>query len=188
MEEKILEYVNPRDLKPYPWNTKEHPVEQVQLIAESIRRFGFRGSVVVDANNTILAGHGRVEAAIKLGLEAIPVERVDFGKAGNLAYHLADNKTSTDTGYNQHNVVLTLNTLADLGYDGMQDLRLEEFRPDGLDLGPPPPDDEGEEESGGWVGQITLKVPREEIEHFEADLDELIRRYDGIEKKVKKVK
>lgn len=80
-------------LKPYPNNTKEHPEKQVEKIAESIKEFGFNQPIVIDSDNEIIAGHGRLEAAKKLGYDMVPVVRKEgLTKEQVQAYRLADNR------------------------------------------------------------------------------------------------
>ena len=88
-------YLPPGDLKPYPKNAKKHPDEQVTHIANSIREFGFRQPIVVDKDNTVVIGHGRLMAAKKLNLDTVPVVRADdLTEAQINALRLADNKTN----------------------------------------------------------------------------------------------
>lgn len=95
MKEMNIEYLSPKDLTPYPANAKKHPKEQVQHIANSIREFGFRQPIVVDADNVVVIGHGRLLAAKKLGLESVPVVRADDLTDEQIrALRLADNKTN----------------------------------------------------------------------------------------------
>ena len=61
-----LVYVDPACLKPHPENPRTHSKEQVRKIAASIKRFGFRNPVLVDENNNVVAGHGRLLAAAEL--------------------------------------------------------------------------------------------------------------------------
>jgi DNA modification methylase len=80
-------------LTPYPKNPWRHSDAQVALIAGSIAAFGFNAPILVDAKGGILAGHGRYLAALKLGLETVPVVILDhLGETDGRAYVLADNK------------------------------------------------------------------------------------------------
>lgn len=80
-------------LKPYSKNAKKHPKNQVEQIANSIKEFGFNQPVVVDKNNEIIVGHGRIEAAKLLGLKEVPVLKLEnLTEAQIKAYRLADNK------------------------------------------------------------------------------------------------
>lgn len=85
--------MNIDDIRPYPRNAKKHPKSQVEKIAKSIKRFGFNQPIVIDKNNEIVVGHGRYEAAKLLGLQDVPVVRVDsLSEEEVKAYRLADNK------------------------------------------------------------------------------------------------
>jgi site-specific DNA-methyltransferase (adenine-specific) len=80
------------EIKPYGKNAKKHPTKQVQAIASSIIQFGFNQPIVVDKDDVIIVGHGRYLAAHTLGLEKIPVIKVDITGEQAKAYRLADNK------------------------------------------------------------------------------------------------
>ena len=95
MEDLKIVYLPPGELTPYEHNAKRHPDDQVEHIANSIREFGFRQPIVVDADNVVVIGHGRLLAAKKLGLDAVPVVRADdLTEAQIKAPRLADNKTN----------------------------------------------------------------------------------------------
>lgn len=80
-------------LKPYKNNAKRHPKEQVERIAESIRQFGFTQPVLVDKNNVVIAGHGRILGAKKIGMTEVPVIYLeDLTDEQVKAYRLIDNK------------------------------------------------------------------------------------------------
>lgn len=80
-------------LIPYANNPKKHPEKQVSLIAGSIAEFGFLVPLVVDAENIIVSGHGRYEAALKLGLDSLPcIRAAHLTEAQIKAFRLADNK------------------------------------------------------------------------------------------------
>ena len=72
-----VRYQNVAALKPYAGNARTHSDKQIAQIAASIRNFGFNNPVLVDAENRIIAGHGRVEAAKRLGLTSVPTIRLD---------------------------------------------------------------------------------------------------------------
>ena len=83
------------DLKPYPQNAKKHPAEQVEHIANSIREFGFQQPIVVDKDNVVVIGHGRLLAAKKLNMDSVPCVRADDLTDEQIkALRLADNKTN----------------------------------------------------------------------------------------------
>ena len=84
-----------RDLIPYEKNAKNHPDDQIEHIANSIREFGFRQPLVIDAQNVVVIGHGRLMAAKKLGMAEVPCVRADdLSEAQIKALRLADNKTN----------------------------------------------------------------------------------------------
>lgn len=95
MKDLEILYISPQELTPYTKNAKIHPAEQVEHIANSIQQFGFRQPIVVDADNVVIIGHGRLLAAQKLGLEKVPVVKADdLTEAQIKALRLADNKTN----------------------------------------------------------------------------------------------
>jgi len=82
-------------LIPYSNNPKDHPESQVNKIASSIKNYGWDQPIVVDGDGEIIKGHGRLQAAQKLGLEKVPViERSDLSDAEAKAARIADNKTA----------------------------------------------------------------------------------------------
>lgn len=88
-------YLKPDDLIPYENNTKIHPPEQVKRIAESIKRFGWQQPIVVDRENVVIIGHGRLMAAKQLMLDSVPVVYADnLTEEEAQALRLADNKTN----------------------------------------------------------------------------------------------
>lgn len=88
-----IEYVDIKSVKPYKNNAKKHTKKQVEMIAKSIKMFGFNQPVLIDKNNTVVVGHGRVLAAKKNKLNKIPVVRIENLTDEELnAYRLIDNK------------------------------------------------------------------------------------------------
>lgn len=80
------------NIRPYPKNAKKHPRRQIEQIAASIKEFGFNQPIVIDRENTVIVGHGRLEAAKLLGLEDVPAIQVNLTEEQAKAYRLADNK------------------------------------------------------------------------------------------------
>ncbi len=106
------------ELIPYANNARTHSEAQVAQIASSIREFGFNNPVLVDGGNGIIAGHGRVLAAAKLGLQKVPViELTHLSDAQKRAYILADNRLAENAGWDRELLALELGDLADLGLD-----------------------------------------------------------------------
>ena len=90
-----VEYMRPDELTPYEGNAKLHPADQVEHIANSIKMFGWTQPIVVDENNVVVIGHGRLMAAKELHLDKVPVvRRDDLTEAQIDACRLADNKTN----------------------------------------------------------------------------------------------
>ena len=90
-----VERVSRDELIPYSNNPKEHPDEQVNKIASSIKNYGWDQPIVVDGGGEIIKGHGRLQAAEKLGLNEVPVIwREDLSDAEAKAARIADNKTA----------------------------------------------------------------------------------------------
>ena len=105
-------------LIPYARNARTHSEAQVALIAGSIREFGFTNPVLVDGANGIIAGHGRVLAARKLGLATVPViELAHLTETQKRAYILADNKLAEQAGWDRAMLALEAGELNDLGLD-----------------------------------------------------------------------
>lgn len=87
------------DLTPWAANARTHSKKQVRQIADSITTFGFTNPVLIDERRTILAGHGRVEAAKLLGMRNVPCLRIDhMSPQEKRAYVLADNKLALNAG------------------------------------------------------------------------------------------
>ena len=90
-----IDRVAPAELIPYYNNAKEHPDEQVKKIASSIKNYGWDQPIVVDGENEIIKGHGRLQAAELLGLSEVPIiRREDLTEAEAKASRIADNKTA----------------------------------------------------------------------------------------------
>jgi ParB-like chromosome segregation protein Spo0J len=93
MQELNIVYKNIKELKPYKKNAKKHSKEQVEQIANSIKEFGFTQPVIIDKNNCVVAGHGRILGAKKAGLKQVPtVTLEELTEEQIKAYRLVDNK------------------------------------------------------------------------------------------------
>lgn len=111
-------------LIPYARNSRTHSDEQVAQIAASIREFGFTNPVLIDGDGGIIAGHGRVLAARKLGLKDVPVLVLDhLTPAQRKAYVIADNKLALNAGWDEEALRAEIEALSDeidldlLGFD-----------------------------------------------------------------------
>lgn len=106
------------DLIPYARNSRTHSDAQVAKIAASIREFGFLNPVIIDGANGIVAGHGRVLAAQKLGLVSLPViEAAHLTEAQKRAYVIADNRLALDAGWDNDMLKIELQDLEVEGFD-----------------------------------------------------------------------
>ena len=106
------------NLIPYAMNSRTHSDTQVTQIAASIKEFGFLNPVIVDGNNGIIAGHGRVLAAKKLNLTEVPiVEASHLTEAQKKAYIIADNKLAINADWDIGILKIELEGLKDFGFD-----------------------------------------------------------------------
>jgi ParB-like chromosome segregation protein Spo0J len=112
-----IEILQVEALIPYARNSRTHSDEQVAQIAASVREFGFTNPVLIDDQEGIIAGHGRVLAARKLQMTEVPCLRLShLSEAQKRAYIIADNKLALNAGWDEELLQLELN-----------DLHLEEF-------------------------------------------------------------
>ncbi|TIM50845.1 DNA methyltransferase [Mesorhizobium sp.] len=117
-EDLRIEYRQVATLKPYARNARTHSRKQVRQIAESIKTFGFANPVLLDQEGTILAGHGRVEAAKLLGMDRVPCVRLDtMTPQQKRAFVLADNKLALNAGWDQDLLAEELQALLDVDVD-----------------------------------------------------------------------
>jgi DNA modification methylase len=106
------------ELIPYASNSRTHSEDQVAQIAASIREFGFNNPILTDGNKGIIAGHGRLLAARKLGMAEVPtVELSHLSESQRKAYILADNKLALNAGWDMEMLVLEMGNLLDEGFD-----------------------------------------------------------------------
>jgi hypothetical protein len=124
-----IEWRSVETLIPYAKNARTHSDEQVAQIAGSIKEFGFNNPVLVDKENSVIAGHGRLMAARKLGMDKVPVVKLEhLTESQRKAYVLADNRIALNSGWDTSMLSLELQDLKD-----DIDLSLLGFDPDELD-------------------------------------------------------
>lgn len=110
---------SPAELKPRKNNARTHSKKQINQIANSIKEFGFLNPILIDGDNYIIAGHGRLEGAKAAGLASIPTLRVDHLSPAQLrAYVIADNRVAENAGWDREILALELNELQLEGLDG----------------------------------------------------------------------
>ena len=113
-----IEHLPTDTLVPYARNSRTHSPEQVAQIAASIREFGFTNPVLIDANNTLIAGHGRVMAAQSIGIATVPAIRLaHLTDAQRRAYVIADNKLAENAGWDMATLAREVEDLTSDGYD-----------------------------------------------------------------------
>jgi ParB-like chromosome segregation protein Spo0J len=140
-----IEKIPTDKLIPYARNAKKHDAAQVSKLAGSIREFGFNNPVLVDKDNGIIAGHGRVMAAQQLNLAEVPCIRLGhLTDVQRKAYILADNRLAEiGGGWDQEMLKLELSDLGDLDID-LESLGFGEGFPiDDPDFSPGTEDDQG---------------------------------------------
>ena len=113
-----FEFLRLDRLEPDPSNPRRDSRQQVAAIARSIETFGFTAPILVDGKNRIVAGHGRLEAAKRLGLETVPVIRLEhLTEAQAKAYMLADNKLTDRSSWDDAKVAIVLKELSEIALD-----------------------------------------------------------------------
>jgi len=113
-----IEKLSIDDLLPYAKNSRTHSNEQVAQIAASIKEFGFNNPVLIDREGTIIAGHGRVMAARKLGLAEVPTIRLGhLNENQRKAYVIADNRLALNAGWDTEMLALELTDLKNEDFD-----------------------------------------------------------------------
>jgi ParB-like chromosome segregation protein Spo0J len=137
-------------LIPYARNSRTHSDEQVSQIAASIKEFGFLNPVIIDGENGIIAGHGRVMAAKKLGIKQIPyVDASHLSEAQRRAYVIADNKLALNAEWDFDILKIELDDLEQMDFDlsilGFDDEETFKILGDGLDEPKQPIEDEYKE-------------------------------------------
>jgi len=105
-------------LRPAKSNARVHSKKQLKQIARSIQRYGFNAPVLIGNDGEIIAGHGRVEAAKLLGLEAVPaICLAHLNEVERRAYLIADNKIALNAGWDQELLAGEIQVLVDHGFD-----------------------------------------------------------------------
>lgn len=153
-----MEKVKIADLKPYPKNARTHSPKQIRQIAKSIKEFGFTNPVLIDKDNCILAGHGRVEAAKLAGLTEVPAVVINhLTPAQKKAYILADNRLAELSGWDKNILKVELEELQRIE-DGDFDLTLTGFDTPEIDVLLAPPDAPASENAGFLEKSIPARV------------------------------
>lgn len=113
-----IHYLHIDTITPYSRNPRTHSEEQVAQIAASIREFGFTNPILIDSEQGIITGHGRLAAAKELGPDKIPcIDLSHLTEEQKRAYVIADNKLALNGGWNEDLLRLELTDLKELGAD-----------------------------------------------------------------------
>lgn len=96
-----FEYIDLNNIRPYEYNARIHSEKQIDRISKSIKEFGFLSPCLIDKNNNLIAGHGRVDAARKAGITQAPCIRVEhLSEKQKKAYIIADNRLAELSSWN----------------------------------------------------------------------------------------
>ena len=118
MTKLTIEYEEVGALIPYENNSRTHSDEQVSQIASSITEFGWTNPILIDAERTVVAGHGRLLAAQKLGMNEVPVIILDYLTSDQRrALVIADNKITDNGGWNTKTLIAELKSLSEFNYE-----------------------------------------------------------------------
>lgn len=121
-----IEYMKTDELKPYANNAKIHTAEQIEQIKASIKEFGMNDPIAIWENNEIIEGHGRLIACSELGIEQVPVIRLnELTDEQRRAYMLAHNQLNMNTGFDYDILDLELEDIHDID---MKDFGFDEIK------------------------------------------------------------
>jgi hypothetical protein len=113
-----IQYKKTEDLEPYARNSRTHTKEQIEQIIKSINEFGWTNPILISEKNDIIAGHGRVLAAEKLGMKEVPcIQLSNLTETQRRAYVMADNKLALNAGWDDELLKLELHALNEADYD-----------------------------------------------------------------------
>jgi len=113
-----ITYLKISELKSYARNARTHTRKQIRQIAASMREFGFLNPIIVDENNQIIAGQGRVEAAKLMGLAEVPTVQIGhLSAAQKKAYIITDNRLAELAGWDKEILTVELQSLQAEGFD-----------------------------------------------------------------------
>lgn len=124
------------NLTPYKNNSRTHSMEQVSQISASIKEFGFTNPVLIDGDNFVIAGHGRIEAAKRLGMSKVPcIMLKNLSDDQKKAYVIADNQLALNAGWNLDKLKLEIESLKEVDFNidllGFNDDFLDDLMPEG---------------------------------------------------------
>ena len=154
------------ELIPYVNNPRQHPEKQVNQIASSIKEFGFTNPILIDDDNGVVAGHGRLLAALKLDMAEVPVVVLEgLTESQRKAYVIADNQIVLNSDWDDEVLRIEVDRIAELDFDisllGFDDEFLDDLLIDGDAVVDFPEMDDGDKEP---YQQITYTLHDEQAE------------------------
>ena len=118
MQDLKITYLPIEQLIPYENNARTHSEQQIKQIVKSIKQFNFTNPILIDEEGYIIAGHGRLEAALQLKLTSVPtIMLTGLSAAQRKAYVIADNKLALNAGWDFEMLAAEIDGLNDLGFD-----------------------------------------------------------------------
>jgi ParB family transcriptional regulator, chromosome partitioning protein len=163
-------------LIPYQWNNKIHGEAEVDRVANSINEFGWTYPILIDEKNIILAGHKRLLAAKKLGLEFVPILRkANLTETQKRAYRLIDNKSAEESMWHFENLQKEVNQLVESNFSLDDFCKFNLLDIADIDSAAIP------EDFGSDAIPITIfkaRIENEQADAFEKDLSELTDKYN----------
>ena len=120
-----IEYVDPKTIKPDGKNARKHSKKQIKALTRSMKKFGFNVSILIDQNGNVIAGHARLEAALVLGMDSVPVIRIEHLTPAEVReFMIADNKIGDMSSFDldlvceNFEMIHDLDPIVDLTYTG----------------------------------------------------------------------
>ena len=113
-----IQWLPPGSLKPYSKNSRKHPRSQIELIGKSIKKFGWTNPILIGPDQTVICGHGRLDAALMIGEPLVPtITLANLSDADRRAYVISDNAIAERSGFDKELLRSELSGLIEIGYD-----------------------------------------------------------------------
>ena len=162
MSDLEVKYLSINDLVPYANNPRTHTDNQVTQVASSIKEFGFNNPILIDEGKGVIAGHGRLAAAKKLGLETVPtITLTGLTEAQRKAYVIADNKLTENSRWDYDLLSIEIERLKELDFE-LSELGFSEVELEGICNSEPDM-------------SILAELDDEELDQFEGDVKRAIQ-------------
>lgn len=135
-----IERIKIKDLQPYKLNAKQHPKKQIEQIKKSIQEFGFNDPIAIDENNSIIEGHGRLQALKEIGeVEVDAIRLSHLTEEQKRAYILVHNQLTLETGFDKEILKMELGDIldidmADFGFDLPEEMEIPDYKAETQEL------------------------------------------------------